>query len=502
MANGVPTGAPGRRRPLQSVLGVWGGAAVGVGVAIGAGIFRTPGYVASFLAEPWMVLAVWLLGGLLVIGDTLVLSELASRFPKAGGWFVYIEQGWGRFPAFVYGWAFVVLVDPASSAALVVVLGEYLSSLFGWAPTTGRLAGIGATLGLFGLSLLGVRVGARTQQALTWIKLAALLGVALLAFTLPAGSGVVEGAVPLSGGDGGHGGGGGAAVAGGAGVLAMLLAVGLALQGVLWTFEGYANTTTMTEEAVDPRKTLPRALIGGAVALTVAYLAVNAAYLHVLGRDTLAASQLPGRDIVGQIFGPAGGAVFLVVALLAAVGSLNGAVLSAPRVAYALGRSGLAPEPLTRVSKVGTPDIATLWFAFAWTAFAWFGTFEELIAVCIFIGALANVAVTAALFRVRGWEWGGAPGAVPTGTAAATSTAGAAPGGSVPTHFRCPGYPWLPLVLLILWGALAAASLKAQGWKVGYGLALVALAGPVYWVWRRRTTTADRSSAQRGRPRE
>jgi APA family basic amino acid/polyamine antiporter len=464
------------RRPLHTVLGVWGGAAVGVGVAIGAGIFRTPGYVASFLAEPWMVLAVWLLGGLLVIGDSLVLSELASRFPKAGGWFVYIERGWGRFPAFVYGWAFIVLVDPASSAALVVVLGEYLSTLLGWTPSQGRLAGIGLTLGLFGLSLLGVRVGARTQQVLTWLKLGALFGVAALAFTLAPGSGAVEGTIPLSGGDGGHGGGAGAAVAGGAGVLAMLLAVGLALQGVLWTFEGYANTTTMTEEAVDPRKTLPRALIGGTVALTVAYLAVNAAYLHVLGRDTLAGSPLPGRDIVGQIFGQAGGAVFLVIALLAAVGSLNGAVLSAPRVAYALGRSGLAPEPLTRVSKVGTPDIATLWFAFAWTAFAWFGTFEELIAVCIFIGALANVAVTAALFRIRGWG-GGAPAAAPTGAADAASSAG---------HFRCPGYPWLPLVLLILWGALAAASLKAQGWKVGYGLALVALAGPVYWVWRRR----------------
>jgi APA family basic amino acid/polyamine antiporter len=463
------------RRPLQSVLGVWSGAAVGVGVAIGAGIFRTPGYVASFLVEPWMVLAVWLLGGLLVIGDSLVLSELASRFPKAGGWFVYIERGWGRFPAFVYGWAFIVLVDPASSAALVVILGEYLSTLLGWTPPQGRLAGIGLTLGLFGLSLLGVRVGARTQQFLTWMKLAALVGVAALAFTLPAGSGAVEGAVPMSGGDGGHG--AGAGLASGAGLLAGVLAIGLALQGVLWTFEGYANTTTMTEEAKDPRKTLPRALIGGTVALTVAYLAVNAAYLHVLGRDTLAASQLPGRDIVGQLFGQAGGAVFLVIALLAAVGSLNGAVLSAPRVAYALGRSGLAPEPLTRVSKVGTPDIATLWFAFAWTVFAWFGTFEELIAVCIFIGALANVAVTAALFRIRGWG---------KGTTAAGGGPAPGPAAEAPRHFRCPGYPWLPLLLLILWGALAAASLKAQGWKVGYGLLLVAVAGPVYWVLRMR----------------
>ena len=112
-----------RQGHLLSVLGTWESAAIGIGVAIGAGIFRTPGYVAGFLDTPAKILAVWVIGGLLVLGDCLVLAELATRFPRAGGWYVYVEQGWGRFAAFVYGWAFILVVDPASSSALVVLLG-------------------------------------------------------------------------------------------------------------------------------------------------------------------------------------------------------------------------------------------------------------------------------------------------------------------------------------------------------------------------------------------
>ena len=178
----------------------------------------------------------------------------------------------------------------------------------------------------------------------------------------------------------------------------------------------------MTEESIDPRRTLPRALVLGAIALTVTYLLVNAGYLHVLGRDGLAASTLPGADLIARIFHGAGAKVFLVLAILAALGSLNGAALSAPRVAYALGRSGLGPEPLTRVTRLGTPDLATLWFAVAWGLYAWFGSFEGLVSVSIFIGALCNVAVTATIFIHRR-RAGGAEGCRAVGRRAAPSPA-------------------------------------------------------------------------------
>ena len=442
MAAGTPKTT---RRSLLRVLGAREGAAVGIGVAIGAGIFRTPGYVAGFLPGPLEILGVWLLGALIVLGDVLILSELASRIPRAGGWYVYIEKGWGPFPAFVYGWVFMLIIDPASSAALVVVLGEYLQSLFGLSATAGRLLAIATALSLFGISLAGIRVGSRVQDALTYSKLLLLLAVAALAFFLPrateAGS-----AVPAATG---------------------LLAIGLALQGVLWTFEGYANTTTMTEEAVEPRRALPRALIGTAVALGVTYLLVNAAYLHVLGRDGLVGSKLPAADMATKLLGGAGGAVFLVLAVFTAIGSLNGAVLSAPRVAYALSRSGSAPGALTHVSRVGTPVFATLWFAGAWTLYAWFGSFEGLISVSVFIGALANVLVTASLFRIRRRE---------------ETRKG--------EFFLCPAYPWLPAIMLLVWGSFAFAVLYDQKWKVGYGLLVTLVAAPVYlWVRRRRRSS-------------
>jgi APA family basic amino acid/polyamine antiporter len=231
----------------------------------------------------------------------------------------------------------------------------------------------------------------------------------------------------------------------------------------------------MTEEARNPVRNLPRALIGGSLALGATYLLVNAAYLHVLGRDGVAGSQLPAADMASRLFGGSGQAVFLILAIFAALGSLNGAALSAPRVAYALARSGLAPEKLTRVSAVGTPDLATLWFALAWTVYAWFGSFEGLVSVSIFIGALANVAVTASLFvhRAREKRAGGA------------DLGG--PAGPEPRIYRSPLFPVLPAVMLLVWTAFAAAVLYDQKWKVGYGLAVTLLAAPAYlWVRKRK----------------
>jgi amino acid transporter len=271
-----------------------------------------------------------------------------------------------------------------------------------------------------------------------------------------------------------------------------LLAFGLALQGVLWTFEGYSNTTTMTEESIDPRRTLPRALVLGSVALGGTYLLVNAAYLHVLGREGLASSLLPGADLAARLFGGSGGTLFLLLAILAALGSLNGAALSAPRVAYALSRSRLAPEPLTRVNRLGTPDLATLWFAAAWSLYAWFGSFEGLVAVSIFIGALCNVAVTATLFvhRRRDRPSSGfgrkllvEPCADPPSPVLDESLRGTNPAGIPAARrdiFLTPFYPVLPMVMLAFWSAFAAAVLYDQGWKVGYGLLAIALAAAAY----------------------
>lgn len=467
--------APGARRRLLRVLGTWEAAAIGIGVAIGAGIFRTPGYVAGFLDAPWKILLVWAAGGLLVLGDSLILAELATRMPRAGGWYVYIEKGWGRFPAFVYGWTFLLVVDPASSAALVVVLGEYLAQLLGVGKGAGHALGIGVTLALFGLALSGIRVSSRFQDALTYTKLVVLIGVAVLAFLLarsPSPPGRGGGEEPVAGGaersaaqersapmEEPSAPGRGAPL----GALAGLAAFGLALQGVLWTFEGYSNTTTMTEESVDPARTLPRALILGSIVLGGTYLAVNAAYLHVLGRDALAGSELPGADLASRLFGSAGSGVFLIVAILAALGSLNGASLSAPRVAYALARSGLAPEPFTRVTRLGTPDLATAWFAAAWTVYASFGSFDQLVSVSVFIGALANIAVTSTIFAHRRRD------PRPEGV------------------YLSPFYPWLPLTMLALWAAFSMNVLYSLGWKVGYGLLATVLAAAVYLVKERRS---------------
>ena len=432
---------------LLRILGAADGAAVTVGVAVGMGIFRTPAEVAAPLAAfPPLILVAWAVGGLLAFLDGLVLAELAALFPRAGGWYVYLREGIGRFPAFLWGWAYVLVIDPGSNAALTVVFGEYCGLLFGWAPggAPQKLAALGAVALIYGINALGLRPGARAQAVLTWSKVAALVALGVGAWTLPA----PPAAQPV------------AAAAPGAGLLA---ALGLALLPVLWTYDGYANSVTLGEEVRDPGRSVPRGLLGGILALVLLYAFLNASYLHALGAPGLARAISPAGDVATALLGPGGGTAVLVLALLTALGSLNGAFLSVPRVPFAMARDGALPAVFTRVSRGGTPRPALLLLAGLCALYTVLGDFRTLVDQTVFVATLGNLLVVAAFWRLRRTR----PDA--------------------PRPFRAPMGVGLAALLLVGWSALLANTLLQRGSSLWGGAAVLA-AGLVFYAVRARRT--------------
>jgi APA family basic amino acid/polyamine antiporter len=354
-----------------------------VGIIVGSGIFRTPGLVAAQLGRPWLTFVAWLLGAALALLGALVFAELATRRPRAGGKYVFVMETFGRRAGFVVGWVEALVIYPAAIAAIGVVCGEYAARLGGLPTGATRGLGIAFVALVTGVNLLGVRAGRWVQNLVTTAKVLALGAVVLMAFAVGTGAGW-NGRLPD-------------APAG----VATLAALAVAGQAVIWTYYGYPEIAKIAEEVVDPDRTIPRAFLLGMAIVAALYLLLNAAFLHVLPFETVAASNLVAGDMAQVVFGARGAALMAAIALLVVLASLNGNVFATPRVFFGLARDGLAPARLALVNRGGTPWTATMTVGLVSIGLAASGTFEWLLALAITLVLAVDGVTALALFRYR-----------------------------------------------------------------------------------------------------
>ncbi len=346
MSDPAPT-AP-QTGKLLSVLGVAFGLAGSVGGTIGAGILRTPGLVAAQLHTPSLALLAWLVGGLYALLGAICIAELAASMPRAGGWYVYAEQAFGRRAGWLVGWT-DWLAHCIGLAWVATTVGELLTDWLTAEVATnwqGRALAL-LVLALFSaVQLLGVRAGGASQELLSLVKAVAFLSLAAASFVLPA-------ADPAA-----------SAAADSAALLYQgpTLAIGavLALQAVITTFDGWASPVYFAEEFSDPSRDLPRSLIGGVLAVLALYLLINAALLHVLPMPVLSQANLPAADAARSLLGQPGGQVISSVALVSLLGLINTVVMAAPRILFGLSRDQLMPATLSGVNPGGTPTAALI----------------------------------------------------------------------------------------------------------------------------------------------
>ena len=254
-----------------------------VGMAIGSGIFRTPASIAARVQDPVVALGVWLAGGLIVLCGALSVAELSAAMPQTGGWYVYLREAWGRPPAFLFGWAQLVLLRATAVGGIAAVFGEYLLRSVGVDgpahPMAARLVSAGAIAVAGAINIRGVRLGAAVVGASTVAKCAGLA--------------VMVGAAALLGGT--HG----ASVdhfAGGGPVNASM--VGLALISVMWAYDGFSDVVNAGGEVSNPQRNLPLAIVIGTLTITLIYLSANVAYLYVspISAVDRSASRTPFRS--------------------------------------------------------------------------------------------------------------------------------------------------------------------------------------------------------------
>jgi basic amino acid/polyamine antiporter, APA family len=422
-----------------------------IGSVIGSGIFLSPGLILRQVnGSVGLSMLVWIAGGVMSLLGALTYAELAAANPEAGGLYCYIRDGFGRLPAFLYGWCLFLVISAATIAALARAFSSYLAEIVPLTPTESSVVAVLIIAVVTVVNVRGTRQSADLQNWTTLIKagLVVVLSVALLVL------GKHGGEIPLAAGTGLHG-------------MNLFSHFSLAMIAVLWAYEGWQFGTYSAGEVLEPQKVFPRAFLLGSMILIGLYVVAVLGYLVALGPAGAAGSDAIAATAARAVLGPWAGKFVALTILISVFSAANSVVLTAPRVFYAMSKDNLFLKTLAEVHpKFRTPAAAIValcvWSAVLTVA----GRFSELIGGVVFIGWIFYGLGAAAIFPLRAIR------------------------GGKPLPYRAPGYPWTPIVFLLAAAAVVGNAIylatrdPGEFRNVIAGILIMAFGLPAYFFWR------------------
>ena len=453
------------RRPtteLRKSLRVTDGIALLIGITIGSGIFSTPSIIAQYYSSFDAIIFTWVVvAGFVLIGG-LIYSELGTRFPVTGGEYVYLSKAFGPGVGFVFGWSQLIIIRTSPTAGLALIAADYVSYFVPMGSGGRLIVAIGFIAFVACLNYIGVERASLFQKVTTVVKVG---GLVLFA---------VGGLVLLHGRDGHLGDSIPIAVAG-----SPASAVVAALMLIVFTHVGWDRVGYVAGEMKNAREVIPKSMMIGMGIIIAIYLSVNTIYHSALGMAAMRATATPAADVARMMVGPIGGGLIAVLAIVAAVGSINGTTMASSRVYYAMAHDGRFLRAFDFVHpRYQTPTRAIVAHAmWAVVILVVRGTFENIAAGMVFAVLIFYMLTTVALFKARRANDG------------------------QPDAFRLPGYPVLPAIYLIgIVGLLTVRVYFFPGQSMA-DLAYVASGIPVAYFWlRRKRQGGDASPPTIGTP--
>lgn len=434
---------------LARRLGVFDATMLVMGGIIGSGIFVTPAEVARHVNSSLLIVGVWVLGGLVALAASFVYAELAARRPEVGGQYAYLRDAYGPMPAFLYGWALLLVIQSGGMAAVAITFARYFGDMVHLPVSDGMMA-VGV-LGLLTLvNCMGVRSGSNVQSGLMVLKILAIAVLVLVGLLLaPAASP----RPPLESPGSGSG----------------LAAIGAAMTPVMFSYGGWQTSSFVAGEMRDPRRDLARGLLFGVAGVVLLYTAVAFVCVHALGPIGLANSKTPATDVMRLAVGEKGAAFIAIGIAISTLGFLSQGMLTAPRVYFAMAEDGLFFRQVAKVSvATRVPVVAIVLQGLAASVIALSGTFGQILSYVVSVDFIFFGLTGAALFVFRRRN----------------------PRQDVPYKV-----PWHPLTtgffVLACWTVVVATVINNPlNSLIGYAILAAGVPACLYWQHKRRGTSA------------
>jgi basic amino acid/polyamine antiporter, APA family len=367
-------------RPADAVMIV-------VGNVIGVGIFTTTGFIAGYIPDASLILAVWTLGGMLTLFGALTYGELGAAFPRAGGDYIYLKEAYGPLAGFLVGWVGFFIINPGSMAALALGLIEYLVPLMAGdrtelSPAIGKIIAILVILIFTCINYISVRWASRAQNLLSGFNLLTIAIIVSAGFIL--GSGNWENfsyrSETSSIGD----------------------LFGPAMVSVFFTYSGWFVSAYVASEMKNPQTSLPFSLIISALIITFIYIIMNIFYIYALPIPEMDGVVDIARKASESLLGNQASVLFSVMIIFAILGSLNSVTLTAPRIYYAMANDGLFPGKLGKVHpRFRTPHYSIGIQAVIACLMVLVGNFYQLLSYTVFFMLLTCIATAIGVFVLR-----------------------------------------------------------------------------------------------------
>ncbi len=470
---------------LPRVLGLIAAASMVAGCVIGSGVFRKAPVLAQNLPDLYWVMTAWILGGFFAFMGGLCFAESVSRVPQAGGNHGILTSAYGPMWGFLWGWTEFWIIRSASIAALVSILVDALIDLLpptffplGVVPGPFGRVWIGSMtlLGLGGIQVFGVALGARLMVGITGIKVAFLLLLALLPWLglwFPEGasrfSNLSSQSPRLDDGFFGHIGG-----------------MGTAMLAVLWAYHGWGNIAPISEEVRNPKRNIPFALFLGIATVTILYLLVNIGYHLVMSMGEISgldSNQAVATEVFRKLLGPSGVTLASLAIICSVLGSLSGNLLAGPRLPFAMARSGQAPHFLAMIHPVYRTPVWSTVVLVAWSvALIWIGYWLTTLGKISLWGKWEfSMSASADVFD---WLTNFAMfGSILFETMGVVSVLRLRAAGDFWDGYRCPMVPLVPIVYLVLPIFLFCNMLRNQPSEAVIGLLFTAMGIVIYFAF-------------------
>ncbi len=426
---------------LKRVIGLPHATAMVVGTIIGASIFVQPSEITSLVPSTSGVLLVWIISGILTLFGALVCAELASIFTQSGGVYVYLKEAFSPAAGFLWGWAMFWTMHSGIIAAIAVVCARYVAYFIPIGDMAMKGVAVAVILMLSAINYIGVKQGSTLQTLFTLGKVVAILAMIVLGFALGPRSPVNAMSADFFA------------------TSINFREFALALVAGLFAFGGWHMVTYNAEETVNPRRTIPRALMLGTLIVAGCYMALNAAYLYVLPLETVASSTRVAADAADAVLGFGGGAIMSGLVIFSTFGALSGIILAGPRVYFAMARDGLLFRWLGEIHpKFRTPHRAILVQAIWSAILVGTGTYRALFTRVIYTEWIFFGVMAIGLFLLRRRP-------------------------NLTRHYAVWGYPLVPAVFIFFAFAIVLNQIWSNLAESLLGLSFVLIGLPVYYFW-------------------
>jgi len=433
--------APVESRGLARRLGLFDATMLVMGGIIGSGIFVNPAEVARHVDTPFLIIGVWVLGGIVALAGALVYAELAARRPAVGGQYAYLRDAYGSLPAFLYGWSLLLVIQSGGMAAVAITFARYLGDLVHLGISDSAVA-VGALTLLTLINCFGVRSGSNTQSLLMVLKILAIAALVLIgviyAPATPPTAQPAEGSISA------------------------LTGIGAAMTAVMFAYGGWQTSSFVAGEMRNPQRDLARGLLIGVTGVLVLYTSVAFVCVHALGPAGLAASKTPASDVMRLAIGEKGATFIAAGIAVSTLGFLSQGMLTAPRVYFAMAEDGVFFRQLAKVSdRSQVPILAIIFQGVVSAIIALSGTYGQILSYVVSVDFIFFGLTGLALFIFRRKFTGRREG------------------------FSAPGHPvTTSLFVIACWLVVIATAINnTLNSIIGYAILLAGI--PAFLYWRR-----------------